>query len=82
MPRNSGRQYSPCNVAFTKQRFLCSPLLLMSIKGPSVDVCAVVEEGCNSGDPPFKPTLFRIKCFMVSCHGNLLSEIKENVKFI
>lgn len=54
----------------------------MSIKGPSVDVCAVVEEGCNSGDPPFKPTLFRIKCFMVSCHGNLLSEIEEKVKFI
>ena len=84
MLRNSGRQYKPCNVAFTKQRFVCSPRLLMSINGPSFDDCAGVAdftEDCNSGDPPFRPTLSKIKCLMESCHGNLLAKIKENVKF-
>ena len=52
----------------------------MRINGPIFDDCAGfadLTEDCNSGDPPFRPTLSQIKSLMVSCHGNLPTEIKK-----
>ena len=52
----------------------------MRINGPIFDDragFADLTEDCDSGDPPFRPTLSQIKSLMVSCHGNLPTEIKK-----